>query len=178
MGREQGFTTIELLFVAVILGILVTLAFTSYQRVIMERRVQNVTRELASVIRVAQQAAVAQAAGSRCVGVAFKDRRAAVYVVPAVANAVSLCNNPTEAGLTENELLLQSHDYPLGVTVTITPLGGTTGAVTFLPTGSPCSGDNCARQLSITGGNHQRHVCIAEGSGLVTVPTQGVACPP
>jgi type II secretory pathway pseudopilin PulG len=171
---------IELLFVAVILGILVTLAFTSYQRVIMERRVQNVTRELAAIIRVAQQAAVAQAAGSRCVGVAFKgtERRAAVYVVPA-ANPIGsqICANPTADTLMANGLLLQSHEYPVGVTVAVTPAVGPGGAVTFFPTGSPCSEASCARQLSVTGGNHQRHVCIAEGSGLVTVPLQSAACP-
>jgi Tfp pilus assembly protein FimT len=176
---------IELMLVGAILGILVTLAFTSYQRVIMERRVQNVTRELAAIIRVAQQAAVAQAAGSKCVGVAFKgtERRAAVYAIP-IASAAGLtnvvCNNPTVANLMLNGLLLQSHEYPHGVTVTITPVGGatgTTGVLTFLPTGSPCSEPNCARQVRITGGNHQRDVCIAAGSGLVTVPPQGGVCP-
>jgi type II secretory pathway pseudopilin PulG len=171
---------IELLLVGAILGILVTLAFTSYQRVIMERRVQNVTRELAAIIRVAQQAAVAQAAGSKCVGVAFKgtERRAVVYVVPA-ANPIGspICANPTADTLMANGLLLQSHEYPVGVTVAVTPSVGPGGAVTFLPTGSPCSGDNCARQVHITGGNHQRDVCIAGGSGLVTVPRQGGVCP-
>jgi prepilin-type N-terminal cleavage/methylation domain-containing protein len=64
-GGQAGFTVLETLFVVVILAILLGLAFPAYQRVVMERRVQNTTREIAADVRVAQQAAVAKSAEAR-----------------------------------------------------------------------------------------------------------------
>jgi prepilin-type N-terminal cleavage/methylation domain-containing protein len=173
VSREQGFSLLELLFVLVVLVILMTIAFTSYRDVVNQRRVQNVTRELAADVRVAQQAAVAKSAEARCVGVSFRPTEAAVYVVPIENTAVD-CGNPDATQLEKNGLLLKSHEYPLSVTVWITP-GETTGVLAFLPSGAPCTGPACARQLHVTGGGHQRYVCFAPGSGLVTV--QDTVCP-
>jgi type II secretory pathway pseudopilin PulG len=164
----------EILLVVVLLAILMTLAFASYRNVVMQRHVQNVARELAAGLRVAQQAAVAKAAAAACVGVSFRAARADVYVMPIEGPPVD-CENPTAGGLEAGGLLLRSHEYPIGITVTVSP-GGTTGAVAFLPSGAPCAGSGCARQVYVRGGGHHRHVCIAAGTGLVAV--QDAVCPP
>lgn len=165
---------IELLFVMAILAILLTVAFTAYQRVIMERRVQNVTRELAADIRVAQQAAVAKSAEAKCVGVAFGAMRAGVYVVPEGAGFA--CQSPTAAQLAGYGILLSSHDYPVGVTVQTTP----GDAIVFVPSGSPyptCTGADCTGfRVTVSGGTHTRRVCVGS-AGLVTVPPPGAPCP-
>jgi prepilin-type N-terminal cleavage/methylation domain-containing protein len=173
-GCERGLTLIETLFVVVLLAILTTLAFASHRNVVMQRHVQNVARELAAGLRVAQQAAVAKAAVAACVGVSFRAARADVRVMPIEGPPVD-CENPTAGGLEAGGLLLRSHEYPIGVTVAVSP-GGSTGALAFLPSGAPCAGSGCTRQVRVAGGAHRRYVCIAAGTGLVTV--QDAACPP
>ncbi|MDR7447292.1 MAG: hypothetical protein QN166_09685, partial [Armatimonadota bacterium] len=71
-----------------VLGILLALAFPSYQRVVMERRVQNTTREIAGLLRAAQQLAVAKSAEVGCVVVRFdEDNEVTVHAVPRDPNA-------------------------------------------------------------------------------------------
>ncbi len=171
---QTGFTALEAVFVVVILAILLGLAFPAYQRVVMERRVQNTTREIAALLRVAQQAAVAKSAEARCVGVAFEANRAAVYVVP--QDAAFDCTTATASGLRAFGILMSSQDYPTSVSVAPTP----PDAVAFAPSGVPyptCTGDNCtALQVTVQGGGHTRYVCV-NAAGLVTVPPPGGQCP-
>ncbi|MCS7172443.1 MAG: hypothetical protein N0A24_03390 [Armatimonadetes bacterium] len=172
--RQAGFTTLEVVFVVVILAALLGLAFPAYQRVLMERRVQNTVREIAADVRVAQQAAVAKSAEARCVGVAFEERRVGVYVVP--QDASFDCTNPDAAGLRAYGVLLNSQEYPAGVTVDHRPRD----ALAFVPSGlvyPTCAGQSCtAFQVTVRGGGHTRSVCV-NTAGLVTVPSPGEACP-
>jgi prepilin-type N-terminal cleavage/methylation domain-containing protein len=126
-GRVQaGFSLLEALFVVAILGILLALAFPSYQRVVMERRVQNTAREIAGLFRAAQQAAVAKSAEAKCVRAGRPDsggklacgctwfRRmppSTAIAPPARADAYGV--------------LLTSQDYPVGVTVSPSENAGT-----------------------------------------------------
>ncbi|MDR7416393.1 MAG: GspH/FimT family pseudopilin [Armatimonadota bacterium] len=171
---QVGFTVIETLFVVVILAILLGLAFPAYQRVVMERRVQNTTREIAADIRVAQQAAVAKSAEAKCVGVAFEESRVGVYVVPQEASFD--CTDPSASGLRAYGVLLSSQEYPTGVTVE----HGPDDALAFVPSGTvypTCTGDNCtAFRVTVRGGGHVRYVCV-NAAGLVTVPPPGGSCP-
>jgi Tfp pilus assembly protein FimT len=164
---------LEALFVVAILGILLALAFPSYQRVVMERRVQNTTREIAGLLRAAQQAAVAKSAEAKCVGVAFEATQEAtrvrVYVVP--QDARFDCSNPTASGLSAHEVLLTSQDYPVGVTVS--PSGG--DAIAFLPSGERRPENPAVMQVSVSGGGQERYVCVNQ-AGLVTVPPAGQDC--
>ncbi len=171
---DAGFTAVELVFVVVILAVLLSLAFPAYQRVVMERRVQNTTREVTADVRVAQQAAVAKSAEAKCVGVAFESNRVGVYVVP--QDATFSCTNPSASGLQAYGVLLSSQEYPSGVTVDPEP----GDALAFVPSGVPyptCSGDNCtAFSVAVSGGGHTRYVCV-NAAGLVTVPPPGGQCP-
>ncbi|MDR5709938.1 MAG: prepilin-type N-terminal cleavage/methylation domain-containing protein [Armatimonadota bacterium] len=173
-GGQAGFTMIELVLAGAILAILVSLAFPAYQRVVMERRVQNTTREIAADVRVAQQAAVAKSAEARCVGVAFEERRVSVYVVPQEADFN--CTIPSASGLRAYGVLLSSQEYPVGVRVEYSP----SDALAFDPSGvayPTCAGDNCtAFRVTVRGGGQVRHVCV-NAAGLVTVPPPGDVCP-
>lgn len=170
---SPGFSVLEALFVVALLGILLVLAFPSYRRVLMERRVQNTTREIAGLMRAAQQAAVAKSAEAKCVGVAFEGSRVAVYVVP--HEAVFDCSTATASGLRAHGQLLSSQDYPPGLRVFPAP----GDAVVFVGSGNPqpsCSSDGCtAFSARVEGGGHSRAVCVG-GAGLVSVPA-GPSCP-
>lgn len=167
---QAGYTMLEIVFVVVILAIVLSIAFPTYQRVVMERRVQNVTREIAADLRVAQQAAVAKAAEAKCVGLAFEATRVRVYVVP--QDASFDCNSPTASGLSAYGVLLTSQDYPVGVTVS--PSGG--NAIVFLPSGERRPADLSVMQVTVSGGGQTRFVCV-NAAGLVLVPPPGGACP-
>ena len=173
-GRVQaGFSLLEALFVVAILGILLALAFPSYQRVVMERRVQNTTREIAGLLRAAQQAAVAKSAEAKCVGVAFEERGVGVYVVPQEASFD--CTRPSASGLRAYGVLLSSQEYPTGVLVEPGP-----DALAFIPSGivyPTCNENNCtAFRVTVKGGGYVRYVCV-NPAGLVTVPPPGASCP-
>ncbi len=161
---QTGFTALEAVFVVVILAILLGLAFPAYQRVVVERRVQNTAREVAALLRVAQQAAVAKSAEARCVVVRFGEARVQVHAV-----IEDDCSSSSGA------VLMSSQEYPTGVTVT--PSGD---ILAFLPSGVPdptCTGDNCtAFRVTVAGGGHTRYVCV-NAAGLVTVPPPGGQCP-
>jgi prepilin-type N-terminal cleavage/methylation domain-containing protein len=173
-GGQAGFTVLETLFVVVILAILLGLAFPAYQRVVMERRVQNTTREIAADVRVAQQAAVAKSAEAKCVGVAFEGRGVGVYVVPQEASFD--CTRPSASGLRAYGVLLSSQEYPTGVRVE----PGPEDALAFIPSGivyPTCNGNNCtAFRVTVRGGGYVRYVCV-NAAGLVTVPPPGASCP-
>ncbi len=163
--EQAGFSLLEALFVAAILGILLALAMPSYHRVLMERRVQNVTREVAADLRVAQQAAVAESAEAKCVVVAFENRRLAVYVIPDDEQHASFdCADPDPPG---GVALLSSHEYPVGVTVT-----SPREAVAFLPSGEL---QPPGFSVTVAGGGHTRAVCV-NAAGLVSVPPPGGSC--
>ncbi len=160
---EAGFTLTEALFVVALMGVLVALALPAYRNVIMERRVQNTTREIAALLRVAQQAAVAKSAEARCVAVSFGDTRVQVRVV-----------TDRDCTSASGAVLMSSQEYPTGVTVD--PSGDT---LAFLPSGVPdptCARDNCtAFRVKVAGGGHTRYVCV-NAAGLVTVPPAGGQC--
>jgi Tfp pilus assembly protein FimT len=160
---------LEALFVVAILGILLALAFPSYQRVVMERRVQNTAREIAGLLRAAQQAAVAKSAEAKCVVLAFEATRVRVYAVP--QDPSFDCNSPTASGLSAYGVLLTSQDYPVGVTVS--PSGG--DAIAFLPSGERRPENPAVMQVSVSGGGQERYVCV-NPAGLVTVPPAGQDC--
>jgi Tfp pilus assembly protein FimT len=147
---------LEALFVVAILGILLALAFPSYQRVVMERRVQNTTREIVGLLRAAQQAAVAKSAEVACVRVEIGDNSAQAIVVPATRS----CEDE-EAG----EVLLASQAYPLGVQVS-------PQSAAFLPSGEV---QPPGFQVTVHGGGQERYVCV-NPAGLVTVPPAGQDC--
>jgi prepilin-type N-terminal cleavage/methylation domain-containing protein len=158
-GRVQaGFSLLEALFVVAILGILLALAFPSYQRVVMERRVQNTAREIAGLFRAAQQAAVAKSAEAACVRVEIGVNSAQAIVVPGPPTASS-CNGQGEA-------LLASQAYPPGVQVS------PQSAVAFLPSGEV---QPPGFQVRVHGGGQERYVCV-NPAGLVTVPPAGQDC--
>jgi Tfp pilus assembly protein FimT len=149
---------LEALFVVAILGILLALAFPSYQRVVMERRVQNTTREIAGLLRAAQQAAVAKSAEAACVRVEIGANSAQAIVVPGSPSAGS-CDG-------QGEVLLASQAYPPGVQVS------PQGAVAFLPSGEVRPP---GFQVTVDGGGQERYVCV-NPAGLVTVPPAGQDC--
>jgi prepilin-type N-terminal cleavage/methylation domain-containing protein len=160
-GRVQaGFSLLEALFVVAILGILLALAFPSYQRVVMERRVQNTTREIAGLLRAAQQAAVAKSAEVACVRVEIGANSAQAIVVPATGS----CEDSGEED--SGEVLLASQAYPLGVQVS------PQSAVAFLPSGEVRPP---GFQVTVDGGGQERYVCV-NPAGLVTVPPAGQDC--
>jgi len=171
-GRVQaGFSLLEALFVVAVLGILLALAFPTYQRVVMERRVQNLTREIAGLLRAAQQAAVAKSAEAACVAVKFDGTEVQVYAVP--LDPQGACTNAA------GELLLRAPGLkggdgeihvaePLGVSVT--PTGD---VLVFAPSGEPSP---APFQVTVSGGGHTRFVCV-NAAGLVTVPPAGQPCP-
>jgi prepilin-type N-terminal cleavage/methylation domain-containing protein len=156
---QAGFSLLEALFVVAILGILLALAFPSYQRVVMERRVQNTTREIAGLLRAAQQAAVAKSAEVACVRVEIGANSAQAIVVPGSPTASS-CDG-------QGEVLLASQAYPLGVQVR------PQSAVAFLPSGEV---QPPGFQVRVHGGGQERYVCV-NPAGLVTVPPPGASCP-
>ncbi len=159
-GRVQaGFSLLEALFVVAILGILLALAFPSYQRVVMERRVQNTTREIAGLLRAAQQAAVAKSAEVACVRVEIGANSAQAIVVPGPPTAGS-CDG-------QGEVLLASQAYPLGVQVSPSQ-----SAVAFLPSGEV---QPPSFQVRVHGGGQERYVCV-NPAGLVTVPPVAEPC--
>lgn len=169
--NRWGFTVLETLFVVAVLGVLVALALPAYRNVMLERRVQNVTREIAADLRVAQQAAVAKSAEAKCVGVAFLSNRVAVYVVP--EDASFNCSTPTASALQSYGILITSQDYPPGVVVSPSP----EDAVAFGPSGSPTSSNgSTAFQVTVSGGAYTRAVCVG-AAGLVSVPSAGEDCP-
>ena len=152
-----------------VLGILLALAFPTCQRVVMERRVQNLTREIAGLLRAAQQAAVAKSAEAACVAVKFDGTDVQVYVVPSDGGAC------TDAA---GELLLRAPGLkggdgqihvaePLGVSVTAQQ-----NVLTFAPSGEPSP---APFQITVSGGGHTRFVCV-NAAGLVTVPPAGQSC--
>ncbi len=157
-GRaEAAFSLPEALFVVAILGILLALAFPSYQRVVMERRVQNTAREIAGLLRAAQQAAVAKSAEVACVRVEIGANSAQAIVVPGSPSAGS-CDG-------EGEVLLASQAYPLGVQVS-------PQSAAFLPSGEV---QPPGFQVTVDGGGQERYVCV-NPAGLVTVPPAGQDC--
>ncbi len=157
-----------------VLGVLVALALPAYHNLLTERRVQNTAREIASLLRVGQQAAVAKSAEARCVGVAFLSSRMAVYVVPQEASLD--CRRPTAQALVAYGLLMTSQNYAPGVSVNTEPQD----ALAFLPSGasSPsCSTSNCtAFKVTVVSGAYARTVCVGP-AGLVNVPAAGEGCP-
>jgi len=170
MRRQFGYTLLEAALVVAVLGILLLIAFPEYRRVVTERRVQNVTREIVAALRVAQQAATAKSAGARCTGLAFEERRVRVYVVP--HDAPFDCDNPFATGLRAYGVLLTSRDYPAGVTVKPS-VGG--NAVAFLPSGERRPGDPSVVEAVVSGGEYSRTVCV-NAAGLVWVPLPGDPC--
>jgi prepilin-type N-terminal cleavage/methylation domain-containing protein len=173
--REHGFTLIEITMALVIFAIVMGLAFTAFRSVILPQRAQSAAREIGSLLRTAQQAATANAAGYRCVGLAITATSAAVRAIP-TSDTTTDCANPTAGAFAAaGTVLLQGSSYPTGVTVTVTP-GSDTGVVTYLPTGATCTGSNCATSVTVVGGASTRRVCIAAGTGLVQV-VENVSCP-
>lgn len=167
--EQAGFSLLEALFVVAILGILLALALPSYQRVVMERRVQNVAREIAADLRVAQQMAVAKSAEAKCVGLALEATRVAVYVVP--QDASFNCDSPTASDLASFGVLLASQDYPVGVEA-----GSQHGnAVAFLPSGERRPEQPRLFGVKVSGGGYTRYVCV-NAAGLVSVPAPGGSC--
>ncbi|MER3459810.1 MAG: hypothetical protein C4303_00970 [candidate division GAL15 bacterium] len=158
-GTQTGYTLLEAALVVALLGILVALALTGFQRVIMERRVQSTAREIAGLVRAAQQAAVAKSAEIECVRVSFEASRAAVYVVPDD-------NNPNNFSCNGGALLV-SQTYPQGVTVSPSQ-----AQLSFLPSGEPTPQPF---QVEVSGGGRTRRVCVG-AAGLVTVPPEGESC--
>jgi len=168
--RQCGYTLLEVVFVVVILAIVLSLAFPTYQRVVMERRVQNVAREVAAALRLAQQAAVAKSAEAKCVLVVFEARRVRGYAVP--QDAPFDCNRPTASGLSAYGVLLTSQDYPVGVTVRPSVEGN---AIAFLPSGERRPEEPEVVWAVVSGGGQTRMVCV-NTSGLVWVPPPGGSC--
>jgi prepilin-type N-terminal cleavage/methylation domain-containing protein len=174
-GRRgaDGFSLIEITVVLVLLSLMLVLGVTGFQSVILPRRVQHVARELGSMMRSAQQAATASAAGNRCVGVVVGATNAEVRTV-SVANTTIDCDNPTAATFSGGTLL-SGENYPQGVSLAVST-GGTTGIIAFLPSGAPCAGSNCLRNVAVTAGGSTRRVCVANGTGLVEI-VEGATCP-
>jgi prepilin-type N-terminal cleavage/methylation domain-containing protein len=158
-----GFSLIEALFTVAILGILLALAFPTYQRVVMERQVQNTAREIAGLLRAAQQLAVAKSAEVARVEVRFADGEARVYVIP----------NGADEQLTLSSGYIARDDRtgqewkPLRLGVA----ADGPSEVSFSPTG-----EATPATIEVTGGGFTRHVCVNE-AGLVTVPPPGGSCP-
>lgn len=156
-----GFSFLEALFVVAVLGILLALAFPTYQRVVMERRVQNTTREIAGLLRAAQQLAVAKSADVERVIVEFQR----VGVNEVTVRAVWLDPRQHQD---EPDLLLRS-GYTTGEGQNPMRLGVSVDAqasqLSFLP-----SGEASPAPFSVTvcGGGHTRRVQVNE-AGLVTV---------
>lgn len=171
--REDGFSLTELTIALVILAIVSTLGFTAFRSVILPQRAQQAAREIGSLLRTAQQTATANAAGFKCVGVVITATSAVVRAVPAADTSID-CANPS-SGTFGGATIVQSNDFPSGVTVSATP-GGAAGIVTFLPTGASCTGSNCATNIAVTGGASTRRVCITAGTGLVQI-VENVSCP-
>ncbi len=166
-GRPSGagFTLLEALFVVAILGVLLALAFPTYQRVVMERRVQNTTREIAGLLRAAQQLAVGKSADVERVIVEFQGEEVtvrAVWLDPSQHND-------------EPDLLLRS-GYTTGQGQNPMRLGVTVSAqeqLWFLPSGQASP---APFTVEVSGGGHTRYVCV-NAAGLVTVPPPGEQCP-
>jgi prepilin-type N-terminal cleavage/methylation domain-containing protein len=172
-GRVQaGFSLLEALFVVAILGILLALAFPSYQRVVMERRVQNTTREIAGLLRAAQQAAVAKSAEVACVRVEIGDNSAQAIVVP--GGLVRLHPPAPRADGSRGGLA----EFP-----GLPARGCWWSPVLMLWRSSPAGScilramSNCtAFRVTVHGGGYVRYVCV-NPAGLVTVPPPGASCP-
>ncbi|MDQ7801885.1 MAG: GspH/FimT family pseudopilin [Armatimonadota bacterium] len=179
---RAGFTLLEALFVVAVLGILVALAFPSYQRVVMERRVQNTTREIAGLLRAAQQLAVAKSAEVGCVVVRFdEDNEVTVHAVPRDPNADAQEGCPPDGeGFSSQQILASGYTArdersgqewkPMRLGVTVNPQAS---QLAFLPSGEASP---APFTVTVSGGGHTRHVCV-NAAGLVTVPPPGGQCP-
>ncbi len=152
-----GFSLIEALLVVSILGILLALAFPTYQRVVMERRVQNTAREIAGLLRAAQQLAVAKSAEVASVVVKFQGDEVSVYVRPREGNGDQLV---LASGYTAGQL------KPVRLGVTVSPQAS---ELSFLPSGEATP---APFTVTVSGGGHTRYVCV-NAAGLVRVPASG-----
>lgn len=160
-----GFSLVEVAFVVAILGVLLALALPTYQRVVMERRVQNSAREIAGLLRAAQQLAVAKSAEVERVKVEFEGDEATVYVIPLEGGG----EQPILASAytaRDEQTGQEWKPLRLGVTVTAPSEG-----VSFWP-----SGEATPATITVSGGGHTRQVCV-NAAGLVTVPPTGGSCP-
>lgn len=162
---HRGYTLLEAVLVAAVLGVLVALALPAYRSVVFERRVQNVTREIAADLRVAQQAAVAKSAEARCVAVVFGERQVNVYVVPESDQGVPSECDPSASGSFN---LLTSQEFPQGVAVS-----PSNPSIAFLPSGEPTP---APFRVTVSADGHRREVCV-NTAGLVSVPPPGGSCP-
>jgi len=172
---EAGFTLPEVLFVVAILGILLALAFPSYQRVVMERRVQNTTREIAGLLRAAQQLAVAQSGDEKCAVVKFEGNEVTVRTTPWIIVDAQTGLRRCRTDDSSDEGLLASgytvgDEKPMRVGVTIEPQAS---QVSFLPSGEASP---APFTVTVSGGGHTRQVCVNQ-AGLVTVLPPGQQCP-
>ena len=185
--RSGGFSLLEALFVVAILGILLALAFPTYQRVVMERRVQNTTREIAGLLRAAQQLAVAKSGDEKCAVVKFENNEVTVRTVAWTRTGCSTQDSNSQqllaSGYTARDEGTGQEWKPvrLGVTVTVSPLPSPppspqpspTPALSFLPSGEASPAPFA---VTVRGGGHERYVCV-NAAGLVSVPPPGGRCP-
>lgn len=180
VGTDRGFTLLEGVLVVAVLGVLVALALPAYRNVMLERKVQNTAREIAGLLRAAQQLAVAKSAEAYCVTVVFGERQLDVYAVVDEQDEQGgqvFCGiaAPPRRGTPK---LITSQEFPQGVTVEVSP-----AVIQFHPSGEllgvwpvglPPSSQ--AALVTVRADGHCRMVRVNR-AGLVWVPPPGESCP-
>ncbi len=144
----RGATLLELGLTLAILGILVTLAFSSFAHLRSDRLAEGVAWEVAQVLRHAQQVAVARSGAWRAVRAAFTDRVEVRGVLP---------------DGTETEVVASTDRFPAGVEVI--PLGRP--VVEFSRSGSPTPGSN--QTIEVRAGASVRYVVVGAQTGRVRI---------
>lgn len=184
VGTDRGFTLLEGVLVVAVLGVLVALALPAYRNVMLERKVQNTAREIAGLLRAAQQLAVAKSAEAYCVTVVFGERQLDVYAVVDEQDEQGqqvFCGigAPPRRGTPK---LITSQEFPQGVRVEVSP-AQLRSVIQFDPSGERLGvwpvglpPDSQVALVTVRADGHCRMVRVNR-AGLVWVPPAGESCP-
>jgi len=156
--HNGGFSIVEVGVVLGIGAILLGVSVAWWSSAIRERRVVHVAEDLAGLLRVAEQAAVANSVDACRYRVQILSTHAEAYMVARDA-ATGTCTSPEVATLVK-----RTAPFPAGVVVTATP----SGPVEFTSAGGMPSGSS-AVSVSVSFGDRVRTVRVEPTTGRVEV---------